>query len=256
MGYIINPYTEPMNTAIYNPGVAWFLLQLILFDLVYIFACGEGWHPRVSCPSLLSFFFISILIGISTGITSIFLPSQNDAVGVPHFWRAYPSYVILFFSGALASRNEWMETIKNMSRFIIYVWAFTVYAILMVGLFLMPKYTFFQTLAGWCFGQFMIGIQCIPWILCTTVFFMDFVNNKYFCTVFFTKAMYTSYLIHSQVIILVALIWAKITDVAGFNSWSEGGWVATCLFITLVSLSISWPLAYGIVSIPGFSNVL
>jgi len=191
-------------------------------------------------------------MGISAGITSIFLPAMTNVMEIGLFWWRYPGFVILFFSGALASRNEWMESIKNMSRIVIYVWAFATYAIFMVGFYFSAgnNEELFQTLWATFISLFVMGIQCIPWVLCTTVFFMDFVNNKYFCTAFFTKAMYTAYLIHADVIDLVALIWAKITDATGFNPWSEGGWIVTFLFYHIVDIinylaSLLWDCFYS-----------
>ena len=106
-----------------NWGPCWFLNQLMIFSIVYGFAFGERWNPKIKCPSLLGFFIISIIIGTFTGILLLFTDPGGTFFTVPGFWWHYPSYILFFFGGALAQRNEWMTSIKNMSRIVIYLWA-------------------------------------------------------------------------------------------------------------------------------------
>ena len=107
----------------YNWGPTWFLNQLFLFSIVYAFACGERWNPTIKCPSLLGFFIIGIIIGTFTGILLLFTDPGGNFLAVPGFWANYLSYIPFFFGGAIAQRNDWMKSIKNMSRIVIYLWA-------------------------------------------------------------------------------------------------------------------------------------
>jgi len=47
----------------------------------------------------------------------------GNFLAVPGFWSNYPSYIPFFFAGTIAQRNEWMTSIKNMPRVVIYLWA-------------------------------------------------------------------------------------------------------------------------------------
>lgn len=114
-------------------------------------------------------------------------------------------------------------------------------------------------------GYFGCGM-CPMWIsLAVTVFFMDYVDKNYFFTDFFAKSMYTSYIIHMsfplQVGIKCWLLILEATNNAVYvdNSWEieNGNLVFPCfLLVSAITLIITWPLAYAIRSIPGFSQVL
>ena len=113
------------------------------------------------------------------------------------------------------------------------------------------------------------GIQTMGLSLAVTVFFMDHANKKYFCTQFFSKAMYTAYIIQFVFPMIVAskclfLILESTGNIAynGTPSLDTAyivndnlifpGW----LLVATITLLIIWPLAYAIRSIPGFSQIL
>merc|ERR1711937_707954 len=122
-------------------------------------------------------------------------------------------------------------------------------------------YTAVTTDGGWCTMMFSLAV---------TVFFMDFLDKTYFFTDFFAKSMYTAYIIHMPITISLAV--ASLTalyEATGHMVWLEmesGGefyyiedpnyFFAAFVFVAVVTTIITWPLAYGIRSIPGFSQVL
>merc|ERR1712113_72300 len=127
--YLIGQNPE-FTQKLLGEGVAWFVQQLIIFNIVYAFACGEGWAPKIKCPSLLSFFGMSLLLGLLAALLSLFFPPPPASFfTVPLFWVYYPSYILFFFGGALAQVNNWMDEIKDKSRLIIYAWAIICIAI-------------------------------------------------------------------------------------------------------------------------------
>jgi len=258
-----------------NWGPTWFLNQLMIFSIIYAFACGERWHPKIKCPSLLGFFIIGIVIGILAGLLQMFTPPLGGFMTVPAFWSSYLSYIIYFFGGAVAQRNDWMSNIKNMSRVAIYL-----SAIVSIAAFC-PVFIFFiEDMASWPFallgfGILWKGLLCMSVSLAVTVFFMDYGNKKYkYLTPFFSKAMYTAYIIQFAFPMIIGG-WSvvKIFDATGNIEYIEGaspydvdgaspyisndnlilvGWLLCCV----VTLVIVWPLSYAIRSIPGFSQVL
>jgi len=249
-----------------QPGVTWFLAQLLILCIVYAFACGKGWSPKISCPSLLGFLGISVVLGLVGGIGSVFLPDfltvvPNGATVVMlahNFWGQYFSYVVFFFGGAVAQRNNWMEAIKTKSRVVIYLWAIlsTVGAVIFAYLANILGLGFAWDFG---FGFFFGGLMTVSISLAVTVFFMDCVDKKYLFTNFFAKSMYTAYIIHHGIPIRTALkCWKLILEASGIES-VDGNTIlpyAGFLFTSAIALIIVWPLAYCIRSIPGFSQVL
>merc|ERR1712146_709470 len=85
-------------------------------------------------------------------------------------------------------------------------------------------------------------------------FLPDFVNKKYTVTPFFSKAMYTSYLVQMVTVYAAIKCWFLIVGVVG----SDGILInlAGLIFTSMLGLVFTWTLGYAIVSIPGFSQVL
>jgi len=200
--FLIGPYIEGGFASLFfgleypgspgNCGPTWFLNQLILFSIVYAFTCGHGWSPKIKCPSLLGFLLICAAIGLITGVLLLFFPSSDFFFTTPQFWQDYPSYPLYFFGGAIAQRNGWMEEIKEKkSRAVIYGLMLLNMAIVYPFMFLvqakMPA-----AVGALLQGILWKGMMSVTVLLAVSVFFMDHVNKSYFCTKFFSKAMYTA----------------------------------------------------------------
>jgi hypothetical protein len=126
-------------SSLASPNVTWFLQQLIVLSIAYAFACGKGWSPKITCPSLWGFSGIATVLGLTTGVVLMFFPMLGGVISVPVFWLMYLSYVVFFFGGALAQRNNWMEAIKTKSRLAIYLWAILSAALLIAGSLLLQS---------------------------------------------------------------------------------------------------------------------
>ena len=201
----------------------------------------------------MALFGISLILGLAAGITTLFFPFFDNVITVPQFWISYWAYILFFFGGALAARNNWIEEIKvNKSRIVIYLWAL-VSAVVFGIIFITNK----PTPALNSYFAFVYGIQCIPIGLAVTIFFMDFVNTKYFFTDFFSKSMYTAYLIQMILPVPAALkCWQLVMNATNING-TDGGWVMVgFLFSSVLALIFDWTLAYIIWSIPGVSKIL
>merc|ERR1712149_80629 len=108
--------------------------QLIVLGTAYTFLCGSGWSPKISCPSLLGFLGIATVVGLLAALPTLAFPPGNILM-VPEFWKFYLGYLVFFFGGALASRNNWMESIKAMRRAPIYVLAAICFSLIVVETF-------------------------------------------------------------------------------------------------------------------------
>ena len=194
-------FNTPFPNEYQSNGTTWFTNQLMIFNIVYAFACGLDWNPNVKCPSLLGFIMIGATIGFFTGIIMLFFPKEDFFFVVPQFWQDYPSYPLYFIGGAIAQRNGWMGKIKEMPRFPIY--GLVILCIPVCNLpFLHGKIP--DALFTLLWGTVWKGILSMVSCLGLSVFFMDYVNKTYFCTKFFSKSMYTAcefihYLIGSDV---------------------------------------------------------
>jgi len=259
-------FSFPSGT--FNWGPTWFLNQLMIFSIVYAFACGKNWSPAIACPSILGFFIIGLLVGLFTGILILFVNPNDNFLTVPSFWTEYPSYVVYFFAGGVAQRNDWMLSIKNdKSRVVIYAWAvLSTVLFCTLNIFFRDKSTAWPSLLL-LQGVLYKGILCMGLCLAVTVFFMDYVNKKFkYLTPFFSKAMYTAYIIQYAFPMVVGgkcvvLIFNATGNILYLNDGSPHitndnlifpGW----LILATITLAITWPLAYAIRSIPGFSQVL
>lgn len=256
-------------SVIFEAGPVWFLNQLIVLGIAYSFLCGKGWSPKIACPSLLGFLGIATVMGLLGGLFSMAFPVDSGVLMVPMFWSHYLGYVVFFFGGALASRNNWMESIKAMRRAPIYVLAVICFGLVVVDIFFATSwplwvkmlYTGVITRGGWGTMVFSLAV---------TVFFMDFLDKTYFFTDFFAKSMYTAYIIHMPIAIpLASAILRAIYETTGHMVYIEeevfgeiyvilGGnyYFAAVVFMAVVGMIFTWPIAYGIRSIPGFSHVL
>ena len=263
LGFTLYPYTAEgsylfegrynLPSGVFDTSVAWFLLQLIVFNIAYAYICGEKWSPQVKCPSTLALFGISLILGLAAAITTLFFPPFDFALTVPFFWQSYWGFIVFFFGGALAARNNWIEEIKvNKSRIVIYLWAL-VSAVAFVICFLTSKPT---PVLNFILA-FVYGIQSIPFGLAITIFFMDLVNTRYFFTDFFSKSMYTAYLIQMILPVPAAVkCWQLVMNATSING-TDGGWImAGFLFSCVLALIFDWTLAYIIWSIPGVSKIL
>jgi len=135
MTFVIGPYIaggfqylffyqgdQPFRPPMINWGTTWFLQHTIVFSIAYAFACGHGWYPKGKCPSLLDFFGIAMVLGMIGSVLPLFFPQTETVITVPNFWNQYISYIVFFFGGALAQRNNWMEAIEKKPRLEIYLW--------------------------------------------------------------------------------------------------------------------------------------
>merc|ERR1711937_666864 len=254
----------PFSTF-FEDGPVWFLNQLIVLGIAYSFLCGKGWSPKIACPSLLGLLGIATVVGLLSSLLRMAFP-QEGILMVPDFWGHYLGYVEYFFGGALAQRNNWMESIKAMRRAPIYVLTVICFGLVVFAVFyeLASKWplwasTLFNggtTDGGWCTVVFSLAV---------TVFFMDFFDKTYFFTDFYAKSMYTAYIIHMPIGIplavasLIALYEATghmVFDDPNYYIIGANYWFAGFVFVAVVTNVITWPLAYGIRSIPGFSQVL
>lgn len=271
-----------------NVGVVWFLLILLLFSTIYAIVCGNEWSPTIKCPSLLGFAAIALVLGVVSGCLVLLTPGYYAVIrfypslfSVPAVAvRMLPIYSTMYWGGAVAQRNGWMETIKENS-------SIAIKAVLYSGLLFVPLMVVYcfniemffravqqamenpETPHSWYLVWGYNFFECFitPWLavylsLATTLVFLLYVNKRFFCTRFFSKAMYTAYIIHLPIIKLSQWIWVLlITKVNGAVVvdgvvTNPNLYFPAFLFNSVLGLLITWPLAYSICSIPGFSQVL
>merc|ERR1712232_51571 len=100
--FVLGPYLQNGLTHVFfgldfpagttNCGPTWFLNTLMTFSIIYAFACGKNWSPKIDCPSLLGFFGFSILTGALVTVVLLFANGYDFFFGVPLFWQDFPHF--------------------------------------------------------------------------------------------------------------------------------------------------------------------
>ena len=252
-------------------GVTWFPQQLIVFGIIYAFACKKNWMPKMECPTLFGFLLISLMIGTVTGIIDLFFPFGDKFFNVPLFFEYYFSYILFFFGGAIAQRNNWMDDIKTKrSRIAIYTWMILAFLCVVLFYVVIPilgypsAFNDYPSLPIFILIFVSTGPVLMGLSLGVLVFFMDFVNRSYWCTQFFSVSMYTAYIIQPIVITFTQWFWIlvlkatnNVTIESQTYTYTNGNLILPgFIFVSMLTMIIIWPLSYGIRSIPGFSQVL
>ena len=245
-------------------GITWFPQQLLVFGIIYAFACKKNWMPKMECPTVFGFFLISLMIGTVTSTINLFFPFGDEFFHVPLFFVDYFSFILFFFGGAIAQRNNWMDDIQaKRSRIAIYTWMILAILIEVLHDVVIPILgNFTVPLPIWVFvydGPVQMGLS-----LGVVVFFMDYVNRSYWCTQFFSVSMYTAYIIQPIVITFTQWFWIlvlkatnNVTIESQTYTYTNGNLILPgFIFVSMLTMIIIWPLSYGIRSIPGFSQVL
>jgi len=251
-----------------SSGVTWFLTQLIVLGIMYAIVCKNDWYPKMKCPTLIGFFWISLFIGIIAGTITLFLPNGTEYFSVPNFFYDYIQDIFFFFGGAIAQRNNWMDELKNnRSRIGIYLWLVISFILYFAASFTEGMYS--PIALHFVLAIIEKGIYAMGISLSLSVFFMDYVNKQYWCTKFFAVSMYTAYILQyiPDLLSLRCWIWLLettgnielITAEDGSSDWkykNDNLVLPGFLFVSAFTMIMLWPLAYGIRSIPGFSNIL
>ena len=252
-------------------GVTWFPQQLLVFGIIYAFACKKNWMPKMECPTVFGFFLISLMIGTVTSTINLFFPFGDEFFHVPLFFVDYFSFILFFFGGAIAQRNNWMDDIKaKRSRIAIYTWMILAFLCVVLFYVVIPilgypsAFNDYPSLPIFILIFVSTGPVLMGLSLGVLVFFMDFVNRSYWCTQFFSVSMYTAYIIQPIVIIVTQWIWIlvlqatnNVTIESQTYTYTNGNLILPgFIFVSMLTMIIIWPLSYGIRSIPGFSQVL
>ena len=234
--------------------------------------------------SVRTIFLSTTAVGIVEAVIRLFINEGGQSFGIFRFFHAGCMYVLVFWGGAIAYRNDWMSGIKKMSR----VTKIALYAgciIDIIAVFLLNGYGnlgFDKWMSMQSYGvQSVIKIllsafisdQGAPtalWMLSITTFFMDHMNfeiETFSLTKTLSKAAYTAYLIQFMFPLQASL--ASITAI--LNAQGENvqfsldnlyiAFPQNCIFsyymlTCLLAVTYDWLLAILIVSIPGVSQVL
>ena len=156
----------------------------------------------IPCPTLCQVFVVSLIIGLISAITMIFVPPISFVMTIPLLWELGPSYVFFFIIGGIAQQNNWLHTIQlKYNRWMIYTWTILACAvqatIIAFGASIVDLFhgsdTAFVTIQTFVW----IGPMGMSLCLAVTVFFMDYGNKQYNyswfrMTDFFSKSMYTA----------------------------------------------------------------
>merc|ERR1719215_1647010 len=275
-------------------SVWWFLAFLLTLSAIYALLCGEGWGPKVLFPGFktlvlgafaLTFWSALVVFFFGARFSFLFVPSGTSTTFIP-------CYVIAFFGGALAQRNQWMRELKELPKIVNIgigigaVFIFICNQLLGYDDYLNAKgQGGFKAWVGDSQSRFFLyclvkafchapGIATLLLGLAVNGFFMHFLDRTFtWITKFFAETMYLAYIIQVEFIIVAFYAWVKMME-DNFNDVdkatsaalkaegilyideSNGAFVlAEGLFISLLSLLMIFPAAWIIRAIPGFDRV-
>lgn len=240
-------------------GPLWFVALLFIFSAGYV-----GWrmvtpkrvsavHSDASPPSYISIAIFTLALVVVSYLVRIVIPlgkSVNlfvDFLDFPTF--AYlPQYLSFFIVGAIASRYGWFRTLPKSMGTVGFVTAALAFV------FLLPL-AFFAGLEGQFLGNgywqsavytlwdsiFAVGL-CLGYI---TLFYRLFNGESRFGT-FLAQQSYAVYIIHSPIIVLVAV---ALKNVELENLVKFG-------LVSVIVILLCFIVAYLIRRIPGVSRIL
>ena len=282
LGLWIRAYLgEPLRYQ-YGPGTTWFLLWLLNFQLIYAALAQVLPSLRFNMPHPLVLVFA--IGGVLCGLWAAMLYALNDGAspwmmfGEMNKWQyGIALYIPFFYAGIVGGRNNWLQSVEEMKKWVVWVLRAYVVAIMVTDL-----------LSIISAGKGNHGIHISPkWsiVMPTYAVAMTLVMmqlfHQYFNATPQSKLMkhagvaaYTVYIIQFWPMQLVMLTYVEILKAAGvpivFEGWtfftvnaagqpavlSEacmwGGWV----FVFVVTQALVWPMGYYMRKLPVLNKML
>jgi glucan biosynthesis protein C len=208
---------------IYFPdaGVAWFLLWLLIFNVVYT-TLGEREAPAtpIPLPGPIALFLVATIV--TAAQVGIIVTALTRFIFMPFTVGSLLFDIVFFFAGSVAKQGGWLDTGLDQMSSVTRIGALLISFVYIVAVFLI---SLLQYLGGG--GGLMpskngpddqahgrsfnlpVQLQCIfsgfftvSFSLVTLLFFRRFFNYENRFTKFFANASYTLYIIHPVVVVL------------------------------------------------------
>ena len=234
----------------YSCGPLWFAQALLLFSLLYVLFVRIV-RPRTAgdfppLPSRGALLLVAVLTGAASFSIRLGTPVGRVFAGMlPGY---FASYLVLFFTGCMASYGRWLERVR-WSYALPWTIAALVLIVLLPAVFMIcPEPTSF--LGGWnAYALFYAMWE--PFVAWGVILFILCVSRTYLSrTNAFMKALarqsFAVYCIHSPILVALTLL-AHDWQAASLVKWIVVG-LSACVG--------SWLVAAALVRLPGVRRIL
>jgi len=270
-----------------NAGPTWFLVWLLIFNVVYA-SLPDNFPPmNLTSPGVLKMSMWAVTLVV---IQLVLMFLMETFVFMPITIGSLPFNILFFACGVLAKRGGWLDkgldVPSTTTRYfpvafsLCYIgafFAFMVYTFHIGGGSVMPTDT---TTDGDNHGRGMtLGLVLFAAasglfgnFFSVTVFrtFRNFFNSESGWTKFFSDSAYTLYLIHPFLVIPLTYSWVVLLRVFlqeeivfAPDSSSSGSVISNDIFlwagwiyVATLSLALGWPCAHYLRKLPGLNRIL
>ena len=215
-----------------DAGPTWFIFAVLGFSIVYTclrligkWLAKKGvsqtsWTERIAAPATRTLLVVALIMA-----TAMFLVGQFTSIvhsfrifnTVPLLLGFFPFYVVLFFGGILAFRNNWLAQWKSsMLKF----WGWLSIGLLVtLPVFLISTGALENDLSVYfggfnlrCAGMCLwLGLACISFGLSLTLWMRDHIKPSSKMAVFAGTNSYAVFLIHPPILVAVTVIISRYT---------------------------------------------
>jgi len=283
LGLWIRAYLgEPLRYQ-YDHGTTWFLIWLLNFQLIYAALAQVLPSLRFNMPHPLVLVFAigGVLCGLWAAMNYALDNGANpwNQFGEMNMWHyGIALYIPFFYAGIVGGRNNWLQSVEEMKKWVVWVLRAYVVAMMVTDVFWVISY--------YGMGHHGIHINKFWYVLVPTyavamTLVMMQLFHQYFNATPQSKLMknagvaaYTVYIIQFWPMQVVMLTYVEILKAAGvpivFEGWtfftvnaagqpavlSEacmwGGWV----FVFVLTQALVWPMGYYMRKLPVLNKML
>lgn len=283
------------NPIFYFPtiGHAWFILWLILLNVVYstiieadeFISSSSGENApappdeqrTVPFPNTNKRLFVGIVICGCLMLAVATLLDFQSFMGMPITIGSLVCDILFFYLGTCFKQHGWLE--KSLHEQIdVPVWLLRFGAILEAGTMCVLSSLLENGHFAWALLYLPVaGLFCVDMSLVVLELFQSYAEFSTPITRFFSDGAYTVYIIHPIVVTGLTAIFVMVYRAGDFGSEIEfdGGFFGTasstklagpdngggtlalgCIAVNIVSHLILWPLAWQLKQLPGLRHIL
>ena len=242
-------------------GVAWFILWLLIFDIVHI-ALKDVPVPNVRLPTLPWLIGWGVVLGTLQGSIAWLQGGQLpfDYGFLRLQWALAPSFAGFFACGSFAYRNQWLQELHAwtaVQKRAVFIMSFLTIAGVAPLLLFMQELPRAGLMMAWGIFSGLLAVLISLSLLLSFKAVLNFSND-------FTRVLgagaYGAYLIHPWVLTPLAWSYGALLVATGvdLNSARNNALVLLggCAYTILTAVPATWVLSWSLARLPGLKQVL
>ena len=204
--------TEVLTFHTIHIGPLWFVEALLYFAIIYVLVrLFTRWKLDVKAPTIGNLIVTAILLGITAFLLRLVSPVGEEILGMQFGY--FPSYILLFISGIVAYRGNWLEALLENGK-LVKTWrriSLTAIPILPIGFILTGALEGNLTFEGganfqsffYAMWEPFVGFGMILWLFYQ---FEKKVNQPHPFGGALSDAAYTVFIIHPAIVVGFTLL--------------------------------------------------